>query len=265
MFRGAIKLVWDRRPSAKPGQVGCSLLRNRSEPRDSWPAIQRHCCRLFSDCVQQAEDTWITLDNALTFENHVNDVVKACNYHMRALRRFRRSLTHDVAKTLACSIAGYRIDYCNALLFGATDEVIDKIQHVQNNLASIVNNVSIRQLHQSELNSLDLLRGLHCMPIRSRIEYNISALCYNAYRPNQPSYLASLLTMYASSCLLCSTTQDQLVRFPSDTKTSSRWFSCTAPQVWNNLLASIRRAPSVDSFKMQLKTHLYRLNFQWRT
>ena len=61
----------------------------------------------------------ITHDSALTFENHVNDVVKACNYHKCALRHFQQSLTHDVAKTLACSIVGYRINYCNALLFGS--------------------------------------------------------------------------------------------------------------------------------------------------
>ena len=102
----------------------------------------------------------ITLDSALTFENHVNDVAKACNYHMRALRHLRRSLTRDVANTIGLKFVGYRIDYCNALLFSATDKVLDKIQCVQYNLARIVNNVSLRQLHQCDLNSLDLLRDL---------------------------------------------------------------------------------------------------------
>ena len=175
----------------------------------------------------------ITINSTLTFENHVNDVVKACG------------------------IVGYRINYCNALLFGATNKVFDKIQRVQNNLASFVNNVSIRQLRQSELNSLDLLRSLHWLPIRSRIEYKVSVLGYKGYRFNQPSYLT-----YAPSRLLRSTTQDQLVRVPSHTRSSSRRFSCAAPYVWNNPPASIRSAPSVDSFKMPLKTHLYRLYFQ---
>ena len=204
----------------------------------------------------------ITIDSAQTFENFVNDVVKACNYHMRALCHLRRSLTRDVANILACSSVGSRINYCNALLFGATDEVLDKIQRVQNNQARIVNNVIIRQLHRSELNSFDLLRGLHWLPLRSRIEYNVSVLCYKGYRLNQPSYLASLSTPYTPSRLLRSTTQDLLVRIRFRTKTFSLRFSCAAQHVWNNLPDSIRSAPSVDSFKMQLKTHLHRLDFQ---
>ena len=72
----------------------------------------------------------VTLDNALNFENHVANVVKSCNYHIRALRHLRRSLTKEVANTLACSIVGTRIDYCNALLYGATDKVVEKLQRV---------------------------------------------------------------------------------------------------------------------------------------
>ena len=72
----------------------------------------------------------VTLDNALTFENHVNDVVKACNYHMHALRHLQRSLIRDVANTLSYSIVGSITNYRNALLFGATDEVLDKIERV---------------------------------------------------------------------------------------------------------------------------------------
>ena len=203
----------------------------------------------------------ITLDSALTFENQVNGVVKTCTYNMRALLHLRPSLARDVANTLTCSIVASKFDYCNAQLFGATDKVIEKIHKVQNNLARIVNNACIRQLHPQELNSLDLLRDLHWLPIRSRIEYKVSVLCYKGYRFNQPSYLASLLTRYAPSRLLRSTTQDQLIRVPSRTKMSSRRFSCPAPQVWNNLPAFIRSAQNIDSFQMQLKMHLYRLNF----
>ena len=88
----------------------------------------------------------IILDSALTFENHVKDVVETCTVHMHAQRRLRRPVTRDVANTLSYNTVDSRIDYCNALLFGATDKVFDMNQRVQNNLARIVNNVCIRQL-----------------------------------------------------------------------------------------------------------------------
>ena len=51
-----------------------------------------------------------------TFDSHVSEIVKACNFHLNALRHLRRSLTRDVANTLACSIVSTRKYYCNALL-----------------------------------------------------------------------------------------------------------------------------------------------------
>ena len=70
----------------------------------------------------------VKLDSSLTFESHINDITRACNFHIRALRHLRRGLTKEVANTMTCSIVGSRIDYCNSLLYGASDEVLDKLQ-----------------------------------------------------------------------------------------------------------------------------------------
>ena len=56
------------------------------------------------------------------------DVVKAHNCHLRALRYLRCSLARDVANTLAFSIVSSRIDYCNALLYGAADTMLGWIE-----------------------------------------------------------------------------------------------------------------------------------------
>jgi len=45
-------------------------------------------------------------------------IAKACNYHIHALRHVRQLLTDETARTVACSIAA-RLDYCNAVLYGA--------------------------------------------------------------------------------------------------------------------------------------------------
>ena len=199
----------------------------------------------------------VTLDSALTFENHVANVVKACNFHLRALRHLRRSLTRDVANTLACSIVGSRIDYCNALLYGATDKVIEKLQRIQSSLARVVCDVGVRKLHESGLSSHDLLGELHWLPVRSRIDYKVAVLAYSGHRLGQPDYLASLIKARNTARDLRSTSRDLLVPVPSRIKMTSRRFSCAAPQVWNGLPDSIRAAPSVSSFKTQLKTHFY--------
>ena len=80
----------------------------------------------------------VTLDSTLTFDNHANNVVRSCNFHLRALRHLRPRLSLDVAKTMAASIVGSRLDYCNALYYGAAQSTMNKLQRVQNNLARVV-------------------------------------------------------------------------------------------------------------------------------
>src|SRR5437899_5795573 len=58
----------------------------------------------------------VTLDNALTLNKHVAKIVSSSNYHIRALKHIRSSLTHDAAVAIACSLVNTRLDYCNSLL-----------------------------------------------------------------------------------------------------------------------------------------------------
>ena len=77
----------------------------------------------------------ITLDQSLSLDDHVSNVVKASNFHIRALRHIRPTLNRDVANTVACSIVNTRLDYCNSLLHGTTAKNVAKLQRVQNALA----------------------------------------------------------------------------------------------------------------------------------
>ena len=88
-----------------------------------------------------------TLDSALTFEDHINGVVRSCNFHIRALRHIRRHLTREVANAIACSIVGTRIDYCNSLFYSASEKYIDKLQRLQNKLARVVTNTGLRDYY----------------------------------------------------------------------------------------------------------------------
>ena len=85
----------------------------------------------------------VMLDSSLSFDDHVNAVVQACNYHIRSLRYIRHSVTRDIMNTLACSIAGSRIDYCNALLYGVSGKNINRLQRLQNGLARVVCDIGV--------------------------------------------------------------------------------------------------------------------------
>src|SRR6266403_3374968 len=76
----------------------------------------------------------VTLDNALTLNKHVTKIVSSCNYHIRALKHIRSSLTHNAAVVIACSLVNTRLDYCNSLLVSTSLQNITRLQRVQNSL-----------------------------------------------------------------------------------------------------------------------------------
>jgi len=49
---------------------------------------------------------------------------------------------------------------------------------------------------QHHLVSADLLKDLHWLPVRGRVDYKIAVLFYKAVKLQQPSYLTGLLSTY---------------------------------------------------------------------
>jgi len=194
----------------------------------------------------------VKLDGTLSFDNHVNDLVRGCNYHLRALRHLRSSLTRDTANTMACSIIGSRIDYCNALFSGMSGKNFAKLQRVQNNMARVVCNAS-----RWDARSASLLQQLHWLPVRRRVDFKVATLCYKAYRMGQPPYLSSLVHQYVPSRTLRSSDAELLQDRRSRTVTVDRRFSTTAPRLWNNLPLHVKTAETISTFKLHLKTHLF--------
>jgi len=194
----------------------------------------------------------VTLDSTLSFGPHIDNVVRACNFHLRGFRQIRRSLPQHVANTIACSIVSTRLDYCNSLLYNISSTSLHKLQRVQNNLARVVSGVN-RFQRPSEI----LLHDLHWLPVEQRIVFKLATLTYRAVQQHQPPYLASLLCNYTPSRSLRSSSQALLNKPSSRTVLGTRRFASAAPTVWNGLPINVRTADSIRSFKTRLKTFLF--------
>ncbi|KAL3051724.1 hypothetical protein OYC64_001872 [Pagothenia borchgrevinki] len=73
-----------------------------------------------------------------------------------------------------------------------------------------------------------------------------------------PAYIADLLQPYTPSRQLRSSDKGLLSIQRSKLKSfGNRAFSVAAPTLWNSLSSAIRNADSLDTFKQQLKHHLF--------
>ena len=65
-----------------------------------------------------------------------------------------------------------RLDYCNAVLHGITDNLLQRLQSVQNAAARLVTRTG-RCEHITPV-----LRELHWLPVRRRVEFKIATLVF---------------------------------------------------------------------------------------
>jgi len=194
----------------------------------------------------------VILDQRLSFDQHANMVVKACNYHTWAIRHIRPLLTQSTALTLACSLINSRLDYCNSLLNGAPALTISRLQRAQNNAAHAVLQADRRA------SSEPLLEKLHWLPVRQRIVYKSAMITYKVRITSVPAYLNCLLTQRSVPRVTRSSMLPLLVIPAVKTQFASRAFSYFAPHIWNSLPAEVITCDCLSTFKRRLKTYLFR-------
>ena len=195
----------------------------------------------------------VTLDQSLSLDDHVDNIVKDSNLHIRALRHIRPTLSKAVANTVVCSIVNTRIDYCNSLLHGTTAKNINKLQRVQNALARVVAGSTRRDHIQP------VIKELHWLPITQRVQYKVAVITHKVLSTRQPLYLADIVKEYKPTRQLRSSTQSRLTIRSTSTRLAERAFGVSSGLVWNSLPDNLRSV-EIDhfSFKKKLKTHLFK-------
>jgi hypothetical protein len=195
------------------------------------------------------------MDKFMTLSTHVNNVCRSASYAISKIGKIRRFIDQATAERLVHAFVTSRLDSNNSLLYGLPGTAIAKLQRVQNSAMRLVTCVKRDQ-------NIDAVRrGLHWLPVRDRIVFKLLLITYKIRLGLAPEYLAELVNDYIPTRTLRSTSQG-LLESPSSREVATayygkRAFSVAAPSLWNSLPLAIRNANSVNSFKRQLKTHLF--------
>ena len=76
----------------------------------------------------------VTFDCHLIMKTHVSSLVRSANFELRRISSIRHHLSTDATKTIVSAFVLSRLDYCNSLLFGCPQHLLNKLQKVQNKL-----------------------------------------------------------------------------------------------------------------------------------
>ena len=189
----------------------------------------------------------IIFDNSFSLHHHIMNTCRAAYIELRRISSIRHFLSVDATKTLMCSLMLSKLDYCNSLLSGSPQYLIQLFQNVQNTAARITLRVP-RSEHTSPL-----LRSLHWLPVQ------VCSICYTTLTGASPKYMSEFVNVYTPSRCLRSSSDSRTLTVPCvRTKTcGQRFFAYQGPATWNELPFDLRHKDSLSTFKSALKTHLF--------
>ena len=210
-------------------------------------------CRVIpSECVK---NLGCFIDKNLTMSNHVSAICKATFYHLRNIGKILKLLDVKSAQMIVSSLVISRLDYCNSLLAGLPANLLDKLQKVQNQAARIVSLVKKRE------HITPILMNLHWLPVRERINFKVLCHIFRCQSGSAPEYLQNTIKQYQPQRSLRSEAKSVLEIPKTKTCLGDRAFSVYGPKLWNDLPEYIKTCPTVEAFKRQLKTYLFRQTY----
>ena len=138
-------------------------------------------------------------------------------------------------------------------MYGIKKKLINKLQVAQNAAVRLVN----------KLKKIDNVtthrKELHWLPIQARIEFKMLTLTWKARNEQAPNYIKELIRTKNTLEGLRNHNKN-LLEVPIDAKSklSIRAFNAAAPVLWNQLPESTKNKKTLNSFKRDLKTYLFR-------
>ena len=207
-----------------------------------------------SDCVK---NIGVWMDRSLSGEQHATQVCRIAYAQLKSLSKIKCFFNDEALETIVHALITSRVDYCNSILYGLNESVLQKIQVLQNSCARLLSNAS-RFDHITPI----LIR-LHWLPVKQRIVFKILVITFKCIHGLSPSYLTEFLNRFVSSRSLMRSNDALYLTVPFTRShalfTSS--FRIVAPRLWNQLPFIVRSAQSLSVFKSRLKTHLFTTAF----
>jgi len=196
------------------------------------------------------------LDKLLTFKQHISKKCQVAAYNLYNISKIRKYLEPETCRTLMQSLVTSHLDYANGILANLPDESLKPMERIQSMAAKIT-------LGRSKYDSrTQALKDLHWLPIKQRIHYKICLMVHKCMNNEAPKYLQDLLRKNTKPGF------DMLLRNADDLKVpgtnntlGDRAFSVIGPKWYNELPDDLRNMKNTNTFKKNLKTHLFKVAF----
>ena len=198
--------------------------------------------------VRHAKNLGVILDEILSFEQQVQYVVKASICMIKKIAEIKSFLTEDELITVVCACILSKIDYCNAVYYGINENLLKKLQSVQNSAMHIIR----KRTNQHELSTTELFKKYHWLPVRKRIIFKMLLIVHKCLLGRAPESLCNMFQLGGSE------RTKKLEERACQGAMGERSFSVAGAKLWNLLPKEVRTEEDTEELKKKLKTFLFR-------
>ncbi|XP_053142271.1 uncharacterized protein LOC128340742 [Hemicordylus capensis] len=189
----------------------------------------------------------VLLDPAPSLEVQVASMAQSAFYQLRLICQLQPYLERESLATVTHALVTSCLDYCNALYMGLPLKIVRKLQLVQNRAARLLTGTG-RFDH-----IMPMLNQLHWLPIHFWTQFKVLVLTFKALKALDAPYVPTHTLRSSSEALLQVSLPNEMRRVAI----RERAFSVVAPCLYNSLPSEVCLAPSLCSFRHQVKTFLF--------
>ena len=195
----------------------------------------------------------IYLDSNLSMDANVSRCISSAYCNLKSLQSIRHCLDISKKTLLVTSLVLSRLDYCNILLANTSSGNIRKLQRVLNACVRF-----IFSLRKRDKGITEFAKKCHFLPVKQRIIFKSCVTVFKSLNGLAPDYLAPMINYnFPTRDNLRSGNDVTILRLPICNKT----LQYAMIDNWNNLPVTLRYETSLNQFKTNLKTHLFRIAY----
>ena len=199
--------------------------------------------------VQHTKSLGLTIDENLTWKNHVDVICKKVSSGIGALKRVRRFMCRETAEKAYRGLLEPYFNYCCPVWDGIGSQSSSKLQKLQNRAARMIAECTY------EIYSSSLLEELNWYKLSLNRKKHKAILMYKTINKSVPQYLQDLFSLRSCPYSLRDNENKLFVPKPR-TDYLKRSFSYDGAVLWNSLPTQLRSAQSLGVFKRGLNNWL---------
>ncbi len=192
----------------------------------------------------------VWMDPTLSFNTHIDTIVRKVNCRINMLYRSRKCFTNGVRRKLVVQLILPIFDYCDVVYMSASKNVLAPLTKVYNRICRFILDCPYHTHHCL------MYQSLHFSSLHTRRQMHWFQFIFKCIYFNYPLYLKQYFVQITSNYQTRQSTYPYFL-VPHNSKLIGRKaFKFKGPNDWNHLPVGIRSSPTLNCFNQALSSYL---------